>query len=141
MGLIKDASPRAGILDLWDYIRQRREHNLLLWVTSCVPIVLVIIGFNYDNIKLTAPPPPTVTYFESWPADRSLDETVAAITKRQAEKDAFLEKKREGYKTLGRAMGMDVEQIEKEAAQNRADADAQAATKERTALTKPGASQ
>lgn len=126
---------------------------MLLWVTSCAPIALVIIGFNYDNVKLTVPPPATVTYFESWPANRSVDETMAAITKRQAEKDAFLEKKRQSYKALGRAMGMDVEQIEKEAAQIQDDsakaadeagkkadddASAQAAIKQRTALAKLG---
>jgi hypothetical protein len=120
MGILKDASPRAGIADLYHYIRQKREHNLLLWFISALPICLVLITFQLDAMEKSLPPPPTVTYFESWPADRSLEETMAAIKKRQAEKDKFLEKKRQDYKSIGRALGMDVEAIEKEAEQERA---------------------
>lgn len=126
MELLKDASPRAGISDIWHYIKQRREHNLVLWTLSCVPIAVVIIMFQMDAIKKNIPPPPTVTYFESWPADRSMEETMAAIKERQAKKDAFLEKKRQDYKSIGRALGIDVEAVEKEAIQKRA-AEAKAA--------------
>ncbi len=122
MGILKDASPRAGIMDLIDYIRQPRENNSLLWVLSCLPFVLFFIALQLDAQKQSIPPPPTVTYFESWPADRSIEESMAAITKRQIEKDAFEEKKRQGYVKLGRAFGMDVDAIEREAAQIRADA-------------------
>ena len=147
MGFLKDASPRTGVMDLLEYVRQKREHNALLWALSCLPIILVITALQLDAIKQSIPPPPTVTYFESWPANRSLEESMASNTKRQAEKDAFLEKKRQGYVTLGRAMGMDVEEIEREAAKsraeaakasdnagNKADADAKASTATRSAI-------
>ena len=71
-------------------------------------------GFAYYAYE-RKPPPPTVTYFESWPADRSLAETKAAIAERQKLKDALMEKQRQSYKALGRAVGMDVEKIEREA--------------------------
>jgi hypothetical protein len=121
MGFLKDASPRTGVMDLIEYVRQKREHNVLLWTISCLPIVLTLTALQLHAIKQSIPPPPTVTYFESWPENRTLEETMASITERQAEKDAFLEKKRQGYVALGRAMGMDVEEIEREAAQNRAE--------------------
>lgn len=122
MGILKDASPRTGIVDLYDYIRQRRDYNGFLWVASFAPPALLCTMVYFDGVDFAQPMPPTVTYFESWPANRSIEESMAAITKRQAEKDAFLEKQRQGYKSLGRAMGMDVEQIEKEAAQIKLDA-------------------
>ncbi len=122
MGFLKDASPRTGVMDLIEYVREKREHNALLWTLSCLPIVLIITALQFDAMKQSIPPPPTVTYFESWPANRSLEESIASNTKRQAEKDVLLEKKRQGYVTLGRAMGMDVEAIEREAAKSRAEA-------------------
>ena len=136
MSFLKDVSPSGAVYDLAAYLRQKREHNWLFILAACAPPAIMIYMFQNDiNIK-SVPPPPTVTYFESWPADRSREESLQAIKERQAKKDAFLEKKRQGYKALGRAMGMDVEQVEREAEKIRSDARAAAAKAEAEAKAK-----
>jgi hypothetical protein len=71
--------------------------------------------FYLDSLDKAKPPPPTVTYFESWPATRTIEESKAAIAERQKRKDELLAREREAYKAFGRAVGMDVEKIEREA--------------------------
>jgi hypothetical protein len=121
MGFLKDAAPGTGIMDIYHYIRQDRPYRKTILLVSCLPPVILYFAFYFDYMERTKPPPPTVTYFESWPADRSLDDSIAAITKRQAEKEVFLERKLQTYRTLARASGMDVDKIEQEASKIRED--------------------
>jgi hypothetical protein len=67
-----------------------------------------------------------VTYFESWPATRTIEESKAAIAEYQKRKDEMRAREKEAYKAFGRAVGMDVEKIEREAQLERAQKDAQA---------------
>ncbi|MFC4293263.1 hypothetical protein ACFOWX_12635 [Sphingorhabdus arenilitoris] len=134
MSFFKDASPTGGIADLIAYLREKREYNWLFWIAACLPPTIMVYMFQKDMVTKSVPPPPEVIYFESWPADRSREETIKDITARQAKKDAFLEEKRKGYEALGRAMGMDVEAIKREADQIKADARAAAAKAEAEAV-------
>ena len=52
---------------------------------------------------------------ELWPATRSIEESKAAIAERQKVKDAMRAREKEAYKAFGRAVGMDVDRIEREA--------------------------
>ena len=115
MSFLKDVSPTGAAYDLIAYIRADRPHNALLWFAACLPPAIMIYTFYADMIEKSIPPPRGIIYVESWPADRSREETIEAITKRQVKKDAFLEKQRQGYKALGRAIGMDVDEIERKA--------------------------
>lgn len=121
MSFLKDVSPTGAAYDLIAYIRADRPHNALLWFAACLPPAIMIYTFYADMIEKSTPPPREIIYIESWPADRSREETIEAITKRQVKKDAFLEKQRQGYKILGRAIGMDVDAIEREAIRIRED--------------------
>ena len=67
-------------------------------------------------------PLPEVTYINSWPEDRTEAETRAFIEANQKRKEQreelqrqYDEEGRKLWKTLGRASGMDVEQIEAKA--------------------------
>lgn len=122
MSFLKDASPTGAAYDLIAYLRQKRDHNILFWIAATLPPIIMIYMFQTDASRKSTPPPPTVTYFESWPASRSREESIQSISERQAKKDAFLEKKRQGYEKLGRMMGMDVEEIKREADRVRAEA-------------------
>ncbi|NJM50755.1 MAG: hypothetical protein HC843_07655 [Sphingomonadales bacterium] len=133
MSFFKDASPTGGITDLIAYLRERRQYNWFFWAAACLPPAIMVYMFQNDMAVKSVPPPPKVVYFESWPADRTREETIKDITARQAKKDAFLEEKRKGYEALGRAMGMDVEEIKREAEQIRAEARAAAAKAEAAA--------
>ncbi len=92
-----------------------------------MPTAIIIYTFYLDTLEKAKPPPPTVTYFESWPATRTIEESKAAITERQKLKDKMLQREKEAYKAFGRAVGMDVERIEREAETDRAAEQAKAA--------------
>jgi hypothetical protein len=121
MAFFQDISPTKAGGDLIAYLREDRPHKYSLMVAAFIPALLMVALFYYDAKAKAKPPPPTVTYFESWPLSRTREESLAAIMKRKAERDAFLEEQRQGYKRMGRALGMDVEKIEQEAAKIRAD--------------------
>jgi hypothetical protein len=115
MSFFKDISPRRAAADLIAFLRADRPYKWFLLVAACVPPILIYLTIAMDFKALNVAPPPTVTYFESWPADRSIEESKAAIAARQIQKDAMLEAQRQRYKAMGRASGMDVERIEREA--------------------------
>jgi hypothetical protein len=122
MAFLQDISPTRAGIDIIAYLREDRPHKYSLLLLACIPAIIMVAIFYFDAKAKATPPPPGVTYFESWPATRTREESLADITKRQIVEDAFLEKQRQGYKKLGRALGMDVERIEQDAARIRADA-------------------
>ena len=70
---------------------------------------------------------PEVTYIKSWPLDRTEEETRAFIAANQKEKDArqaeieaYEKEGRELWANLGKASGMDVDKIKREAEAERA---------------------
>ncbi len=100
-----------------------------------MPTAIIIYTFYLDTLEKAKPPPPTVIYFESWPATRTIEESKAAIAEYQKRKDQMRAREKEAYKAFGRAVGMDVEKIEREAQLERAQKDAQA--KDAAAGAKP----
>lgn len=127
MSFFKDVSFRSAGTDLITFLRTPGQHNVWLFLAACVPTAIIMYTFYLDTLEKAKPPPPTVTYFESWPATRSIEESKAAIAERQKLKDKMLEREREAYKAFGRAVGMDVERIEREARAEQAESKAGAA--------------
>lgn len=115
MSFFKDVSLRSAGSDLIGFLRTSGAHSPWLFLAACVPTAIIMYTFYLDSLDKAKPPPPTVTYFESWPATRTIEESKAAIAERQKRKDEFLAREREAYKAFGRAVGMDVEKIEREA--------------------------
>lgn len=115
MSFFKDVSLRSAGSDLIGFLRTSGTHSPWLFLAACVPTAIIIYSFYLDALDKAKPPPPTVTYFESWPATRTIEESKAAIAERQKRKDELLAREREAYKAFGRAVGMDVEKIEREA--------------------------
>ena len=129
MSFFKDVTFKGAASDLIEFLRMPREHRWLLVILACAPPAFIITIFNLDILRISQPGPPEVIYIESWPADRSIKEIVASNLARQKIEDEQQAKIREAYKALGRASGMDVERIEREAEEARAKrAAAQAAT-------------
>lgn len=106
--------------DLIRYLREQRQHRWLLALLACAPPAFIILLFNLDILQVSKPGEPEVTYIESWPADRNLKEIIESNLARQKVKDEQEARAREAYKALGRAAGMDVEKIEREADAERA---------------------
>ena len=126
MSFFKDVSLRNAGTDLINFFRTTGTHSPWLFLAACVPTAIIIYTFYLDTLEKAKPPPPTVTYFESWPATRTIEESKAAIAEYQKRKDEMRAREKEAYKAFGRAVGMDVEKIEREAELERAQKDAQA---------------
>jgi hypothetical protein len=126
MSFFKDVSLRNAGTDLFSFFRTTGTHSPWLFLAACVPTAIIIYTFYIDTLEKAKPPPPTVTYFESWPATRTIEESKAAIAEYQKRKDEMRAREKEAYKAFGRAVGMDVEEIEREAQLERAQKDAQA---------------
>jgi hypothetical protein len=126
MSFFKDVSLRNAGTDLINFFRTTGTHSPWLFLAACVPTAIIIYTFYIDTLEKAKPPPPTVTYFESWPATRTIEESKAAIAEYQKRKDEMRAREKEAYKAFGRAVGMDVEKIEREAQLERAQKDAQA---------------
>jgi hypothetical protein len=127
MSFFKDVSFAGSGADLIAFLRTPRQHRWLLVLLACAPPAFIVLLFNLDVLEVTRPGPPEVTYIESWPADRSIKDIVASNLERQKIEDAQEAKIREAYKVLGRASGMDVDRIEREAEAARAEKAKQAA--------------
>lgn len=115
MSFFKDVSLRNAGSDLIGFLRTSGNHSPWVMLAACVPTAIIIYTFYLDSFEKSKPLPPSVTYFESWPATRSLEESKAAIAERQKLKDEMMRREREAYKAFGRAVGMDVDRIEAEA--------------------------
>lgn len=129
MSFFRDVSFRNAGSDLVGFLRTSENHSLPLLLAACVPTAIIIYTFYLDTLEKAKPPPPSVTYFESWPATRTIEESKAAIAERQKLKDEFMRRQKEAYKAFGRAVGMDVERIEREAEADRAAEKAKAAAR------------
>ena len=135
MAFFKDVSFRNAGSDLVGFLRTPGRHSPWLFLAACVPTAIIMYTFYLDSITKATPPPREIIYIESWPATRSLEETKAAIAERQKLKDEIRAREKEAYKAFGRAVGMDVDKIEREAQS------AQAANKTVAAPASAGAGQ
>jgi hypothetical protein len=127
MSFFRAISFRAAGADLLAFLRAPQENRFLIFLISCIPPAVILVMIQLDSFNKSVPPPPTVTYIESWPATRTIEESKAANAEYQKKKDAMLLREKEAYKAFGRAVGMDVDAIEREA------------EAERTAKAKAGA--
>ena len=135
MAFFKDVSFRNAGSDLVGFLRTPGRHSPWLFLAACVPTAIIMYTFYLDSITKATPLPREIIYIESWPATRSLEETKAAIAERQKLKDEMRAREKEAYKAFGRAVGMDVDKIEREAQS------AQAANKTVAAPASAGAGQ
>lgn len=136
MSFFRDASFSGAGADLIAFLRTPRQHRWLLALLACGPPGLIALLFNLDLLETSKPGPPEVTYIESWPADRSLKEIVESNLARQKIRDQQEARAREAYKALGRAAGMDVDRIEREAEEARAKRAKEAASSVTVGATK-----
>jgi hypothetical protein len=120
MSIFRNVSLAGAGSDLITFLRTPRQHRWLLALLACGPPAIIFLLFNLDLLETTKPGPPEVIYIESWSADRSIEEIIASNKARQKIKDEQQARAREAYKAIGRATGMDVDRIEREAEAERA---------------------
>ena len=131
-GAVSPASAIGDLIDVWR--GQTVTQRFWLLTAACMPAALIIGGIIQDVARKSVPPPPEVIYVESWSLDRSMEEILADQKERQRLREIKEAEVRERYKALGRATGMDVDKIEREAMAKKA---AREAEKAKAAAAKP----
>ncbi len=121
MAFWHNINPTGAIGDFITVFKQagsNRWRFAALSAAMTVGIFSIMSGESWRKMR----PLPEVTYINSWPEDRTEAETRAFIEANQKRKEQreelqrqYDEEGRKLWKTLGRASGMDVEQIEAKA--------------------------
>ncbi|MEE4315993.1 MAG: hypothetical protein V2I74_03320, partial [Erythrobacter sp.] len=119
-------NPVPGIADFWNEIRRPNPYRWPILVLSVLPVA----GILYWAMGTTVygePERPKVTYITTFDPARTEAEIIASNRAnqevkalREAEEARIAERKRELYKALGAASGMDVEEMERKAKAERA---------------------
>jgi len=119
-------NPGPGVADFWDQFRKPQPYRWLIIAISAMPIALVLYWATEETVYVP-PRPPDVTYITSFAEGRSDAEIMASNASNQARNDeiraeieALEEQKREMYRTLGRATGIDVDAMEAQIEEERA---------------------
>ena len=120
MSFAKKISPRGAFSDIVTLLREKQEHKALFFLAAAVPPIMLVTMFYLDAERLNKRPPPKVFYINSWDATRSYEEIIAERADRIKLREALEEERRQKYKTLGRASGIDVDKIDQETAGARA---------------------
>ena len=122
MGLfkLKDVSPVGG---LGDFVEQWKQPTPYRWQTLGIAVALTFTLMILLVPKTERAPPakPTIIWINSWPEGRSEKEIVASNLANQKRKDAdaALERQREAfrkefYRKLAKASGMDPDELVRE---------------------------
>lgn len=119
-------NPTSGLLDFWNEIRRPQPYRWPILIASVLPVALILY-WAMGQVAYKVPDRPRITYITTFDPART-DAEIAATNAanqelkelRQAEEARIAKRKREMYKALGAATGMDVDTIEREADARRA---------------------
>jgi hypothetical protein len=98
--------PRAAIADLLAFMRHRSREQRIGAILAVTATLLIVLAFFFDP-GLKPKPVTTVTFAESWSADRTDAEIVADQKKHQAMVEAAKKKRQEEFQQLQNQLGMD----------------------------------
>ena len=101
----RPSSPSAAFRDLAAFMRQRSREQLIGASLAVLVTAIIVIEFVVDA-KIGTAPPPTVTYVELYPANRTDADIVADQKKDQAEKAAWEKEKQRQFQKLEKKFGM-----------------------------------
>ena len=131
-------NPAPGFDDFWNEIRRPRPYRWAFVLASLLP-VMAILYWAVSQVEYKAPERPQIDYISSFDPERTEAEIIASNRAnqelkdlREAEEERISQRKRDMYKALGAAAGMDVDEIERKAEARRAAKEA-AEAKKRTA--------
>ncbi len=132
-------NPVPGIADFWNEFKKPQPYRWAILLASSVPVFIIMVWATSQSV--TAPPArPEVTYITSFAPDRTDEEIIATNIANQERKDALraeqeriAEEKKDMYRALGRATGIDVDAMEAEIEAERAAQAAAAVSAEQAA--------
>ena len=127
-------NPVGGITDFITYFRQPTPHRWPILIASCLTTFGLLFWVTKESV-FVPPEPPKVVFISTFAegrSDKEIRESNIENQKRkevrEAELAALREKKVDAYKALGRATGLDVDTMAKEAdAENAREAEAEKA--------------
>ena len=139
-------NPAPGFADLWNEIRRPRPYRWAFVLASFLPVA-AILYWAVEQRAYKAPERPQIEYITTFDPARTDAEIIASNRANQELKDLraaaeerIATRKRDMYKALGAAAGMDVEAIERKAEAERA-AEQAAEEQRRAALRADGKDQ
>lgn len=113
---------KSGSADLWDYIREPRPYRWTFLLLSCAVTFGILYNFMKESV-FVPPEKPKVVFISTFAEGRTDQEIRQSNLENQKRKEAreaelakLRERKVDAYKALGRATGLDVETMEREAA-------------------------
>lgn len=132
-------NPKPGILDFWNEFRRPNRYRWPILAVSTLPFVVIFYWLSGETVY-SSPERPQITYITTFDPTRTDNEIIASNLEnqeykelREAAEKRIEERKREMYKALGAATGMDVEEIDRRGEAARA-AEEAAARAEQDAL-------
>ena len=120
-GYWQHVRPIGMIADFREVFRQAGKNRWKITIAAMAITATLFWVLTKDSWRIP-PAKPEITYINSFPLDRTPEETKAFIDKNQKLKDKVEAREREIaeeskaiYRQIGRMSGMDVEKIEREA--------------------------
>lgn len=117
----RQVSPRGAVADFVTVFRQAGKNRWRIAVLSAI-MTTAIFSVMWQEGARGLPRPPEVTYITVWDPHRTEAEIIASNIANQKRKERLAaeqakrdEEVRQVYKSLGRATGMDVDAIERQA--------------------------
>ena len=117
---------RGGVADFWHEFRRPQPYRIPILIASCLMTGTLFFGFVQKG-EIALPRAPQVTYISTFAPDRTDEEIIASNEENQVTKEArdrldeyLLEKRRERYRALGEATGIDVDAMEAQIAEEEA---------------------
>lgn len=130
MSVISRFNPKTGFVDFWHEFRKPNPLRWPILIVSMVPVGVIFLWLSSETVYKD-PARPDVVYITTYDPDRTDDEIIASNIEnqevkdlREAERERLAERKRDLYKALGAAAGMDVDKIAEEADARRAEEEA-----------------
>lgn len=130
MSFLKNANPVGAIADFRNVYQQAGKNRWWIALVSAAVTISIFSTLTGESWKKPRPLP-EIVYITSWPQDRTEAETKAFIAENQKRKEerealqrAYEAEGRKLWKAVGKASGMDVDAMEKQADAERAAAEA-----------------
>lgn len=122
MRMVSRFNVKSGASDLWGYLREPRPYRWTFLFLSCAMTFGILYNFMKESV-FVPPDKPKVVFISTFAEGRTDQEIRQSNLENQKRKEAreaelakLRERKVDAYKALGRATGLDVETMEREAA-------------------------
>ena len=116
----------GGVGDLWTELKRPQPYRWPILFASCALTGLGLYPFVKERVY-PPPPKPDIVYLTTFAPDRTEAEIIASNLENQERKEARqrleearIEKRREMYRALGQATGIDTDKMEAEIAAEKA---------------------